>query len=98
MNLFKNGRKIEIIQVSDFSDYFVSKKGDVYSCKNQRFKKLKNRFTNGYICVSLCKDGKVYSKYVHRLVLETFVGPCPDGLECCHKDGNKSNNDLSNLY
>lgn len=34
---------------------------------------------------------------VHRLVLEAFVGPCPPGMECCHWDGNPSNNHLSNL-
>jgi hypothetical protein len=35
--------------------------------------------------------------YVHRLVLETFAGPNPDGMECCHNDGNASNNRLDNL-
>lgn len=34
---------------------------------------------------------------VHRLVLEAFVGPCPDGLEGCHWDDDPSNNNLSNL-
>lgn len=35
--------------------------------------------------------------YVHRLVLITFVGPCPDGMECRHLDGNPSNNRVDNL-
>jgi HNH endonuclease len=39
--------------------------------------------------------GKVYA--VHRLVLETFVGPCPEGHITCHSDGNPSNNRLTNL-
>ena len=34
---------------------------------------------------------------VSRLVLETFVGPCPDGMECCHQDDDRSNNRLGNL-
>lgn len=34
---------------------------------------------------------------IHRLVLEAFVGPCPPGMQCCHFDGNTSNNRLSNL-
>lgn len=37
------------------------------------------------------------SHWVHRLVLETFVGPCPDGMEGCHNDGNPTNNVLGNL-
>ncbi len=33
----------------------------------------------------------------HRLVLEAFIGVCPEGKECNHKDGNKLNNRLENL-
>lgn len=35
--------------------------------------------------------------YVHRLMLETFVGPCPPGMECRHLDGNPANNHIENL-
>jgi hypothetical protein len=45
--------------------------------------------------VRLRKDGSVKMHSVHRLVLEAFVGPCPDGMEGCH--GNFRNNALSNL-
>jgi hypothetical protein len=34
---------------------------------------------------------------VHRLVLEAFVCPCPEGRECCHNDGDPANNALTNL-
>lgn len=34
---------------------------------------------------------------VHRLVLEAFVGPCPEGLMCCHNDGVAWNNHVDNL-
>lgn len=34
---------------------------------------------------------------VHIVVLETFVGPRPDGAEACHNDGNPLNNSLENL-
>ena len=37
------------------------------------------------------------SYYVHRLVLTAFVGPCPEGMEACHNDGNPRNNALENL-
>jgi hypothetical protein len=42
-------------------------------------------------------DRKVAVRYVHRLVLEAFVGPCPDGMEGCHFDGNFRNNRVGNL-
>jgi hypothetical protein len=34
---------------------------------------------------------------IHRLVLETFVGPCPPGMVCAHNDGNATNNQIDNL-
>jgi hypothetical protein len=42
-------------------------------------------------------NGKVRNYYVHRLVLEAFVGPCPPGMLACHNDGNTANNDVGNL-
>lgn len=58
--------------------------------------KLK-KHSNGYACISIRKDGKYYDFLVHRLVLETFVGPCPENMECLHGDGNKTNNNVDNL-
>ena len=37
------------------------------------------------------------SRYVHRLVMEVFVGPCPAGMEVCHNNGDKTDNRLTNL-
>lgn len=51
----------------------------------------------GYIVVRLCRDAVERSLMVHRLVLESFVGVRPDGLECRHFDGDKTNNALLNL-
>lgn len=55
------------------------------------------RHTNGYLRAGLSKDGKVTVKYVHRLVLEAFEGPCPPGHECCHWDDDPTNNRIDNL-
>jgi hypothetical protein len=41
--------------------------------------------------------GRGCMRYVHRLVLEAFIGPCPHGMEACHWDGRPENNQLSNL-
>lgn len=37
------------------------------------------------------------SGQICHLVLLAFVGPCPNGMECCHWDDDPSNNVLSNL-
>lgn len=47
--------------------------------------------------VMISVEQKIYCRRVHRLVLEAFRGPCPDGFEGCHNDGNPQNNSLSNL-
>lgn len=47
--------------------------------------------------VILCRNGKRKMQFVHRAVLESFVGPCPDGMEACHRDGVPTNNHLGNL-
>ena len=52
---------------------------------------------NGYMGVQLWKDGKDYAKYVHRLVLEAFVGECPEDYEACHNKPYRWFNHLSNL-
>lgn len=49
------------------------------------------------VSVSMPGWGRARNFFVHRLVLEAFVGPCPEGMECCHGDGNPANNSLSNL-
>lgn len=51
----------------------------------------------GYLGVSLYQDKRVWTVRVHTLVLSAFVGPCPEGMECRHLDGNPSNNRLENL-
>jgi hypothetical protein len=52
---------------------------------------------NGYLGVSLLRDGKVTYRSVHRLVLEAFVGPCPPGMEGCHGPNGQADNSLANL-
>lgn len=76
--------------------YLISRWGQVYSIETDTF--LKPGMSNsGYFYVVLCKDGVHYTRYVHRLVAEAFLGPCPPGKEVNHKDSNPSNNCLSNL-
>jgi len=50
---------------------------------------------DGYLTVSLSKNGKTKHCSVHRIVLQAFVGESV--LDCNHKDGNKENNRLDNL-
>ncbi len=48
------------------------------------------------VCLKGALSGRQFF-LAHRLVLVTFVGPCPPDMEGCHNDGNPGNNHLDNL-
>lgn len=52
---------------------------------------------DGYMRVSMTKDGKRKKWFMHRIVALAFIGLNPEGLEVNHRDGNKTNNHVSNL-
>ena len=52
---------------------------------------------SGHIVVTLHDGPRRKRTLLHRVVLETFVGPCPDGMEGGHYDGDPGNNRLENL-
>jgi HNH endonuclease len=56
-----------------------------------------NKSRHGYFRVGLRRDLKQKLYLVHRLVAAAFIGPCPQGHETNHKDGDKSNNFWRNL-
>ena len=91
--------------------YEVSDSGEVRSCdryiktdiRNVKSRLIKgkvltqNTKRNGYKTVDLCKNGKVTTTLVHRMVAEAFL-PNPDRLHFVnHKDSNRANNTTSNL-
>lgn len=55
------------------------------------------RKAKGYWTCNLWIGGLVVTEYVHRLVAAAFLGPCPDGKEVNHLDGDKSHNTPDNL-
>lgn len=84
--------------VIGFDDYEVSTLGRVRSHKSAEPRILKpTPQRSGHLQLWLRKDGETHAVRVHRLVLEAFVGPCPEGLICSHDDDDPTNNCLSNL-
>lgn len=76
--------------------YAISNFGQV---KNVRTDKILNLYKNvkGYLKVQLVIQGRRQTFSVHRLVARHFI-PNPDGKPYVnHKDGDKSNNLVSNL-
>ncbi|MDR3575050.1 MAG: NUMOD4 motif-containing HNH endonuclease [Anaerolineaceae bacterium] len=52
---------------------------------------------DGYLKVELFNNGRPCSRYIHRLVVEAFIGEIPAGLEVNHISGQKVDNCIENL-
>lgn len=92
---------IEWKPLNNFEGYFINELGEVKSTrsfKGTKEKILKGSYNQqGYKIYSFIKDGKVYTKTLHRLLMETFI-PNSNNLPCInHIDGNILNNSLDNL-
>lgn len=53
--------------------------------------------SGGYLYVRLYNNDRGQNYLLHRLMFESFISPCPKGLEICHNDGNPKNNLIENL-
>ncbi len=97
-------KKIEwkrIILDSKESNYMISSSGIVLNTKtNKTMGSIPNKYT-GYRSVTICQDGISHTFGIHILVAIYFINkPKVDDnikLEVNHKDGNKLNNNVSNL-
>lgn len=92
--------------VPDFPGYEVSDLGRVRSvdrvitCKDGRTQRWPGRLLTPS---PNSRDGRVYvhlagrTRLLAAVALDSFVGPRPPGMECCHRDDDQSNNRLENL-
>ena len=91
--------------IPNFPNYQITKDGRVWSTPrttphghNRKGRWIKSGIcSNGYLGVVLHTNSQKCSCSIHRLVLETYVGPCPLGMEACHNNGNRQDNLLGNL-
>lgn len=76
--------------------YKIYPNGIVFSVVSNRIKKpeMSNR---GYLRINLFKNGKGKHYSVHRLVAENFIDNPKNYAIVNHIDGNKVNNDVTNL-
>lgn len=87
---------VELAPIPNCPGYFITRSGRVWSEKSRKW--LKPFSVRGYWHVRFRvrpRETKYYK--VSRLLLETFVGPCLPGMECRHLDGNRQNDNLTNL-
>lgn len=96
------------LPVPGYPGYEISSDGNVSSLDriiyDPRWAKHRNypgriltpvKTKTGYLRVKL--GGGHHGIGIHRLVAVAFIGPCPDGMQICHNDGDKTHNMVSNL-
>lgn len=85
-------------QIADFPGYKLSIHAEVLSLKGAEPRILKPKpAASGYLQVTLRRDGKSYTKTIHTLMAQVFLGPCPAGMQVLHGPQGKLCNNLSNL-
>lgn len=105
---FTINKPIRLIELDNL-EIIVSSIGDIYTQKrenprkngrkdNRNGKKLKpSKDKYGYLRVVITNNGKRKTYLVHRLVARAFLKDYNNELQVNHKDGNKINNNLSNI-
>ena len=85
------------IKINGFVNYEVSNFGNIRNTRTN--KKLKPcKFKNSdYLYVDLCLNSKKNRFLIHRLVAEAFLSNTDDKEQVNHKNGDKSDNKVSNL-
>lgn len=89
----------QILEILLGKKYMVTYTGDIKSfrkCDNEYKDLVPTVLPSGFIQVIL-HPGKV-NIYMHNLVWLNFVGEFDEDAVIRHKDGNKANNNLDNLY
>ena len=74
--------------------YLASDDGHVYRDGTQRKPNTNGR---GYLKIKVSVNNVQWDEYIHRMVCAAYHGPCPDGMECRHLDGQRQNNRPANL-
>lgn len=83
--------------IPEYQDYRAGDDGSVWSNKSGQWIRMKDRPYGGHRGINLCRNGVKRCFYVHQLIMLAFRGPCPEGLEVAHDNGNPLDNRLSNL-
>lgn len=91
---------VDSCQWKDIGDgYAATSCGCIFSKnKSGNYKRLYgNARKSGYLRVKIKRENKKVLKFIHVLICEAFIGPKPDGMMCCHWNGNPADNRVSNL-
>ena len=87
----------EWVTVKHFNKNEASSNGNIRNSKTGRILKNKKNHNGNDICTLRDNHSIQRSVRVHRIIADSFYDGEHDGLDVNHIDGNKSNNNISNL-
>lgn len=100
-------QKVEFRPIPTFPDvYLAGEDGSIWTClvrgsrlgKRGRWWRMKTPPEGKrYPVINLRRNGKTVLRGVHVFVAMAFHGLCPEGMECRHLDGDRTNCRASNL-
>lgn len=84
-------------KIKDYPNYSLDLDNNmIYShYSNKYLKPILNK--DGYIRITLCKNGKKKDFQYHRIVYEVYNGEIPENLFIDHIDNDRQNNHIENL-
>lgn len=85
-----------MIVLKEFPNYTIDINGNVFDIEKNKYCHF-NKDNYGYILVNLRKNNNWYKRKVHRLLALAYLPNPNNKCDVNHIDGNKSNNNLSNL-
>jgi len=95
---------VEYREIDGFPGYRVGSDGTIWSKRlsggriAREWRQMTGGFDrNGYRKVTLCNSGSQVCWRVSRIVIVAFHGPAPAGMECCHRNGDKTDDRAENL-
>ena len=84
-----------MIPIKEYVGYYITKDGQVYSNKRQKFLKITYQYK--YPSVQICINGKVTTKTIHRLMALAYLPKINGKNYVNHINGIKNDNRLENL-
>jgi HNH endonuclease len=96
---------VEYRIVPEYPMFRVGSDGSIWTLWNQGARRIGDKWRQlkpdlnrqGYFRVKLRRGRKARRRLLHQVILETFVGCRPVGMQCRHLDGDSKNNCLGNL-
>lgn len=84
-------------KIKQYENYSINEFGEIRNDQTQKLKTTYINKENGYVYVDLWKDNKSRKCAVHKLIAEAFIPNPLNKPTVDHKDGNRTNNAISNL-